>query len=96
MLPIFSVPYLAILATFLSTLPLLIRADQKLDGMRLGNWLSDIPIYRSGQGMNIVTAQVGTNRVDVNLTISEYSNPAERAFQVLGASNHRTIGPSEV
>ena len=49
----------------------LVHADAELDRTRTGAWLTDIPIYRSGSGSNVVPVRIGSGDVGVNLTVCE-------------------------
>lgn len=48
-----------------------VRSDAELDASRNGEYYTEIPIYRSGSGTNVVKVKVGNPATDVQLTVCE-------------------------
>lgn len=62
------------LLLLLALLPL-VTAGPEEDAARLGQYYTNIAIYRSGSGNNVVTVGVGEPAQEVNLTLCECCPP---------------------
>lgn len=50
----------------------IVRAGADEDAARLGQYYTNIAIYRSGSGNNVVTVGLGDPAQEVNLTLCEF------------------------